>query len=198
MTTKTRTYLNFYGIVPKKLPPCASFTLIFNTQSSHFEHTEHICSPIKRVSMVSNGVFLSPCLRLPSILYIQSTAFTTSLIISSVEVRFQQRMPCNHNHYRFSCATTLPPRTTAYNQFLAFGDCSASLWIGTCRCCGEALIFPGCTASWSLGRCWEGLLLQSHSFSCLILRLLSYLMLELALKLYSTQPISSLLLLSLR
>jgi hypothetical protein len=87
--------------------------LIFSTKSSDFGITEHICSPIMRVSMVSNDVFLSPCL--PSVLYIQYTAFPTSLIISSVEVRFQQRMPCDHNHYRFSCATTLPPRTTSYH-----------------------------------------------------------------------------------
>jgi hypothetical protein len=87
--------------------------LIFSTKSSDFGITEHICSPIMRVSMVSNDVFLSPCL--PSVLYIQYTAFPTSLIISSVEVRFQQRMPCDYNHYRFSCATTLPPRTTSYH-----------------------------------------------------------------------------------
>jgi hypothetical protein len=141
MPTKTRKFLNFYCIAAKKLPLRASFILIFSTKSSDFEHTEHICSPIMRVSMVLNDVFLSPCQ--PSVLYIQYTAFPTSLIISSVEVRFQQRMPCDHNHYRFSCVTTLPPRTTSYNRFSAFGNCSASSWIGTCRCCGGAQIFLG-------------------------------------------------------
>jgi hypothetical protein len=154
--TKTRKFLNFYGIAAKKLPLRASFILIFSTKSSDFEHTEHICSPIMRVSMVLNDVFLSPC-------YLRFSIFNIRLfrpLSSSLLLKWGSNNVCRvttttiasvvwrHSHL-------VPPRTT---DFLLLGTALHHRELGRAGVVEGPRFSSGCTASWFLGCYWEGLL----------------------------------------